>query len=184
MTEQQRNGIFLSHASEDKENIVEPFIKCLENAGISNIWYDKNQIEEGHSIIREINRGLENSKIGIVIITPHFIRKSFTNWELDCLTYLMIYNRIRLIPLIKNIAKEEIIKKYSLMAPLRFVEIINECDPTLIEHIRNYLEMGNTLIHNPNTHEIILNKESKISKVIKKSTHKYNITNIDDIDKQ
>ena len=80
--------------------------------------------------------------------------------------------------------KEEIIKKYSLIAPLRFIEITNECDPELIEHIRNHLEMGNTLINNPNTHEIILNKESKLSNVIKKTIHKYNITNIDDIDKE
>jgi hypothetical protein len=83
LNEQQCDGIFLSHASEDKENVVEPFIDCLEKAGIHNIWYDKNQIEEGHSIIRKINKGLENSKIGIVIITPHFIRKDFTNWELE-----------------------------------------------------------------------------------------------------
>jgi hypothetical protein len=33
--------IFLSHASEDKEKIVVPFIECLEEGGISNIWYDK-----------------------------------------------------------------------------------------------------------------------------------------------
>ena len=184
MTEQQCHGIFLSHASEDNDAIVEPFIRCLEKAGISNIWYDNNQIAEDHSIIEKINKGLENSKVGIVIITPNFIRKPFTNWELECLTYLMIYSRIRLIPLRKNITKEDIIKKYSLLAPFICPEITNECDPKLIEHINNSLEMGNTLINNPNTYEIILNQEPEISKVIKKTTHKYNITNIDNIDKE
>ena len=103
MTEQQCNGIFISHATEDKEHIVEPFINCLEEAGISDIWYDKNQIEEGQSIIRKINNGLKNSKIGIVIITPHFLKKFFATWELDTLTYLNIKRKIRLIPLYKDI---------------------------------------------------------------------------------
>ena len=184
MPEQQCNGIFISHASEDNESIVEPFIKCLEKAGISNIWYDKNQIAEDHSIIREINKGLENSKIGIVIITPNFVRKPFTNWELECLTQLMIYSRIRLIPLRKDITKEEIIKKYSLLIPFTLPEITNECDTKLIETILNRLEMGNTLINNPNTYEIILNQEPEISKVIRKTTHKFDTINIDNIDKE
>ena len=102
MTDRERNGIFLSDASEDKEKIVEPLIECLESGGITDIWYDKNEIEEGHSIIRKINKGLSTSKIGILVITPNFIGKHFTNWELDCLLYLMIYNKIRLIPLMKK----------------------------------------------------------------------------------
>lgn len=183
LLEQQCNGIFISHASKDKENVVEPLINCLENAGISNIWYDKYQIEEGHSIIRKINEGLENSKIGIVIITPHFIKKPFTKWELDCLVYLTIYNEIRLIPLLRNITKEEILKKNRLMAPLRFIEISTECDPIMIEHLRNYLDIGDTLIDNPNDHEITqIQEPNKTTKVIKKTIHKYNISNIDDID--
>ena len=92
--------IFQSHASEDKESIVEPLIECLKKGGISNVWYDKNEIEEGHSIIRKINEGLSRFlKIGILIITPNFINKEFTNWELECLLFLTIYNKIRLIHL-------------------------------------------------------------------------------------
>lgn len=88
MTDRKCNGIFLSHASEDKEKVVEPLIECLESGGISNIWYDKNEIEEEHSIIRKINEGLSTSKIGIIVITPNFIGKHFTNWELvSCISH-------------------------------------------------------------------------------------------------
>ena len=180
MTEQQCNGIFISHATEDKEHIVEPFINCLEEAGISDIWYDKNQIEEGQSIIRKINNGLKNSKIGIVIITPHFLKKFFATWELDTLTYLNIKRKIRLIPLYKDITVDEILNDNILLTPLRFVELSNDCDPKLIEHIRNHLEMGNTLIDNPNNHEFIIDQEPKITyPVIKTLTIKFNIEKID-----
>jgi hypothetical protein len=75
----------LSHASEDKEQIVKPLIKCLKDRGVDDIWYDEYQIEEGYSIIRKINKGLSNSKIGLVVFTPNFIEKDFSSWELDCL---------------------------------------------------------------------------------------------------
>lgn len=155
MTDQECNGIFLSHASEDKEKIVEPLIECLKSGGISNIWYDKNEVEEGHSIIRKINEGLSNSKIGIIVLTPNFIGKHFTNWELECLLWLMIYNKIRLIPLMKNINREQIVEKYPLMNPLLFKEILDDCDEELIQHINNYLLKGNFLINHPNNQVII-----------------------------
>jgi hypothetical protein len=127
----------------------------LKSGGISNIWYDKNEVEEGHSIIRKINEGLSNSKIGIIVLTPNFIGKHFTNWELECLLWLMIYNKIRLIPLMKNINREQIVEKYPLMNPLLFKEILNDCDEELIQHINNYLLKGNFLINHPNNQVII-----------------------------
>lgn len=188
MTDRKCNGIFLSHASEDKEKVVEPLIECLESGGISNIWYDKNEIEEEHSIIRKINEGLSTSKIGIIVITPNFIGKHFTNWELECLVYLMIYNKIRLIPLMKNINREQIIEKYPFMNPLLFKEILEECDEELIQHINKYLQKGNSLINQPNN-EIIIDAYNP------KKSNNYSINNtklisnelnplISDIDKE
>jgi hypothetical protein len=71
------------------------------------------------------------------------------------------------------------------LAPLRFKEISNECDPELIEHIRNHLTIGDTLIDHPNNHEIILNQESKKTiSVIKEVKIRFDISDIDDIKKE
>ena len=142
--------IFLSHASEDKESIVEPLIECLKKGGISNVWYDKNEIEEGHSIIRKINEGLSRSKIGILIITPNFINKEFTNWELECLLFLTIYNKIRLIPLRKYLSNEAILSRYPLMRTSLIKELGDNCDENMIDHIRKYLEKGTSILEHPN----------------------------------
>lgn len=155
----RRKGIFLSHASEDKREIVDPLIECLENGGIQGIWYDKREIQTGQSIIQMINQGLANSKMGIVVLTPNFIEKPFSTWELDCLVYHMIYNKIRLIPLLKNISRERILEMYPLMSPLLFKEI-GECDNELIQHIKQRKLKGTSIVDNPNS-EIASGKRTK-----------------------
>lgn len=155
----KRKGIFLSHASEDKQEIVDPLIECLESRGIQGIWYDKREIRTGQSIIRMINQGLANSKMGIVVLTPNFIEKPFSTWELDCLVYLMIYNKIRLIPLLKNISRERILEMFPLMYPLLFKEI-GECNDELIQHIKQRKLSGTSIVDNPNS-EIARRKPTK-----------------------
>jgi hypothetical protein len=63
LTTIDKKNIFISHASEDKERVVEPFIQCLEQDGITNIWYDKDQIEGGDLVVQRINEGLSTSKM-------------------------------------------------------------------------------------------------------------------------
>lgn len=48
--------VFISHASEDKKSFVEPLCERLENEKIK-LWYDKNEILWGDSIVRKINQG-------------------------------------------------------------------------------------------------------------------------------
>lgn len=176
--------IFLSHASKDKEKIVEPLIECLEKGGISNIWYDKDEIKEGHSIIRKINEGLSRSKIGILVITPNFMNKEFTNWELECLLFLTIYNKIRLIPLRKYVSIETILSKYPLMSTLLIKEIGDNCDESMISHIRAYLEMGISIIDHPNNELYSDQYQNKFTEATESrsitSTLKANISDIDE----
>jgi hypothetical protein len=74
--------IFISHASEDKQTIVEPLVKVLEDNGIS-YWYDKNDIGWGDSIVAKINEGLETSKYIVFIISRTFLSKKWTQIELN-----------------------------------------------------------------------------------------------------
>jgi len=67
-----KKDIFISHASEDKNKIVEPLVQTLEENGIS-CWYDKKDIAWGDSIVGEVSEGLISSKYVVFIITrEHF----------------------------------------------------------------------------------------------------------------
>lgn len=74
--------IFISHASEDKKEIVEPLVQVLKENGIS-CWYDKDDIAWGDSIVGEISEGIESSKYVVFIITRTFLAKKWTHLELN-----------------------------------------------------------------------------------------------------
>lgn len=74
--------VFISHASEDKEAVVRPLANALKEKGL-NVWYDEFELKIGDSLRRKIDQGLAKSRFGIVVISRSFIKKGWTNYELD-----------------------------------------------------------------------------------------------------
>lgn len=100
--------IFISHASEDKESVVRPLANALANRGL-NVWFDEFELRIGDSLRRKIDQGLANSKFGIVVISRNFIRKGWTNYELDGLITKAITNQQIILPIWHEITKQEVI---------------------------------------------------------------------------
>jgi hypothetical protein len=67
---------FISHASEDKDEVVRPLAMVLQRFG-AKIWYDEFSLEIGDSLSESIDRGLSRSRYGIVVVSPSFLK---TNW--------------------------------------------------------------------------------------------------------
>jgi len=68
--------IFISHASEDKDDIVRPLVSELKRLDFK-VWYDESALKVGDSLRRSIDKGLTNSRYGAVILSPSFFAK---NW--------------------------------------------------------------------------------------------------------
>ncbi|MDC7127309.1 MAG: toll/interleukin-1 receptor domain-containing protein [Spirochaetales bacterium] len=77
--------LFICHASEDKESLVRPLVELLKNENIE-VWYDEFSLKLGDSIRRAIDKGLSQSRFGAVVISPSFLKKQWTQYELDGLT--------------------------------------------------------------------------------------------------
>jgi hypothetical protein len=73
---------FISHASEDKNDFVRPLADALRHQHLE-VWYDEFSLKVGDSLRRSIDRGLSQSGFGIVILSPDFFRKQWSQWELD-----------------------------------------------------------------------------------------------------
>ncbi len=101
--------VFISHASEDKETFVKPFVDELKKLDIV-VWYDNDTIKWGDSIRKKIDEGLRNSRFGIVVISNDFIRKYWTNHELDGLFNLEESGVSRILPIWHNITKAEVVR--------------------------------------------------------------------------
>ena len=75
--------VFISHASEDKEDVVRPPAQALVTKGLK-VWYDEFELKIGDSLRRKIDRGLAKSHFGIVVLSKSFIKKYWCPLKIDC----------------------------------------------------------------------------------------------------
>lgn len=101
--------VFISHASEDKDEIVRPLAEALRNGGLV-VWYDEFELRIGDSLRRKIDSGLVRSRFGVVVLSQAFFRKGWTNYELDGLVTRAVSGEQVLLPVWHNINKKEVIQ--------------------------------------------------------------------------
>lgn len=102
------HDVFISHASEDKEEIVRPLALALIEKGL-DVWYDEFSLRIGDSLRQKIDRGVASSKIGLVVLSPSFIAKGWTNYELDGIVTRTVSGEQTLLPIWHNITKQQVI---------------------------------------------------------------------------
>lgn len=115
--EQKKYDVFISHASEDKEDFVRPFVNCLKKNGI-NVWYDEFELEIGDSLRRAIDNGLKNSRYGIVILSEAFFIKEWPQKELDGLFAREVNGEKVILPIWHKISKNEVLKYSPIIADM------------------------------------------------------------------
>lgn len=74
--------VFISHACEDKEAVARPLALGLRSRGV-DVWFDEFSISLGDSLSACIDRGLLSCDVGIIIVSPSFIKKQWTQRELS-----------------------------------------------------------------------------------------------------
>lgn len=111
----RKYDVFISHASEDKDEIVRPLAKSLQSKGL-NVWYDEFELRIGDSLRQKIDKGLANSRFGIVVLSKNFIRKGWTNYELDGIITKSINGQQIMHPIWHKITKQEVIDYSPSMA--------------------------------------------------------------------
>ena len=100
--------VFISHASEDKDEIVRPLAVALQKLGLK-VWFDEFELKIGDSLRRKIDKGLSNSRFGIVVLSQSFFKKGWTNYELDGLVTRAVTDEQILLPIWHKITKQEVI---------------------------------------------------------------------------
>ncbi|MET3477010.1 DnaB-like helicase C-terminal domain-containing protein [Variovorax atrisoli] len=101
--------VFISHASEDKDSIARPLAEGLRSRGL-RIWLDEMDLKLGDSLRRGIDDGLAESRYGVVVLSPHFLRKEWTQKELDGFVALEDGSRKVILPVWHQVSREDILK--------------------------------------------------------------------------
>ena len=100
--------VFISHASEDKEDVARPLAEALEARGLF-VWYDEFSLRLGDSLRRSIDRGVARSRFGVVILSPNFFHKNWTQYELDGLVTRAMADEQDILPIWHQVTKQEVI---------------------------------------------------------------------------
>jgi hypothetical protein len=69
----ERRDLFLCHAWDDREGSAAELSNSLQSNGAS-VWFSEKDVPLGTLLIREIDKGLKNSRIGIVLVTPALLK--------------------------------------------------------------------------------------------------------------
>jgi len=99
--------VFISHASEDKEDFADRLYHELDSRGLK-VWYDSISIKWGESLRSKIDEGLRKSSFGIVILSNDYIRKGWTQYELDGLFQREMTGGKIILPIWHKITKDEV----------------------------------------------------------------------------
>ncbi len=100
--------VFISHASEDKDDFVRPLAFALRSYGLK-VWYDEFSLSFGQSLSESIDKGLAKSRYGLVIISPNFIAKPWPKRELRGLTARDVNEENIILPIWHNVTKDEVL---------------------------------------------------------------------------
>lgn len=138
--------IFISHASEDKNDFVRPLASKLQEQHVA-VWYDEFSLKPGDSLRRSIDIGLTKSRYGIVILSQNFFNKKWTQWELDGLIQRQNSERSNLIlPIWHNITGKEVISYSPSLADKIAIRSNQGLDVIVRELLKVIKPEGSTLI--------------------------------------
>ncbi|MBK7378983.1 MAG: toll/interleukin-1 receptor domain-containing protein [Ignavibacteriales bacterium] len=66
--------VFLCHAWDDRKGVAQELYDFLESKGVS-VWFSEKDVLLGSPLLREIDKGLAKSRVGIVLVTPSFLER-------------------------------------------------------------------------------------------------------------
>lgn len=104
-----RHDLFISHASEDKDEFVRPLAEALQALGVS-VWYDEFQLKVGDSLRRSIDKGLADSRFGVVVLSGAFFAKNWPQYELDGLVAREMNGVKVILPVWHRVTKDEVMR--------------------------------------------------------------------------
>lgn len=72
--QRELRDVFLCHAWDDRQGAAHELHDLLESHNVS-VWFSEKDVGLGVPLLRAIDKGLANSRVGIVLVTPALLRR-------------------------------------------------------------------------------------------------------------
>jgi predicted RNA-binding Zn-ribbon protein involved in translation (DUF1610 family) len=99
--------VFISHASEDKDDFVRPLAEALRSLGVS-VWYDEFSLRLGDSLRESIDKGIAHSRRGVVMLSRAFFAKRWPQEELNGLWAREVEEGSIILPVWLDVTKADV----------------------------------------------------------------------------
>lgn len=120
--------VFISHANDNKEEFVNALTTVLGRLGIS-VWYDANSLDWGDDWKLQIRNGLKKCRFGIVVISPEFLGREWTEKELNELLQRQNESGEKVVlPLLYRMTIDDLKKNYPKVADIQTRTVTTETD--------------------------------------------------------
>lgn len=145
VTEPFEKDAFICHASEDKDDFVRPLAEALLEKKVK-IWYDEFSLKMGDSLRRTIDKGLLDSRYGIVVLSKHFFEKEWPERELDGLVSREDGKEKVILPIWHGVSENDV-KKYSPTLAGKYAAVSNKGLNYVVEEILRVIQPESLFEH-------------------------------------
>jgi hypothetical protein len=97
---------FLSYAGEDSKFATE-IVGGLKSRGFK-VWYAPLQLKVGQILLDSVEKGMRESRSGILLLSSTYLSKGWTNYEMDILIRQSIEKKKKLFPIWHGVTKEDV----------------------------------------------------------------------------
>lgn len=101
---------FISYATEDNDFVTEIAYGMKAN-GLS-VWFAPLSLKVGDKLLDSIEKGLIDSRSGILVLSKDYLSKNWTSYEMDILVRQHIEKNKKIFPVWLGVTKKEIEKKH------------------------------------------------------------------------
>lgn len=116
--------VFLCHAWDDRQGPAKELHELLLSRNVS-VWFSEKDVGLGVPLMRAIDKGLANSRIGLVLVTPALLRRlpqeGIADKELSALLA-----RERLVPIVHNTTYEALREVSPMLASRSGLSTVEE----------------------------------------------------------
>jgi hypothetical protein len=99
-TEPDLRDVFLCHAWDDRQGAAKELHSLLVEAGV-RVWFSEKDLGLGIPMMRAIDKGLANSRIGLVLVTPALLDRLPKEGVADKELSVLLANN-QLVPIVHN----------------------------------------------------------------------------------
>ena len=151
--------VFISHATEDKD-FADPLAHKLCGAGL-RVWYDAFELRVGDSLNEKINFGLSRSRFGVVVLSPKFFLKHWTQIEMNGFVARQTTGERVILPIWHRITKNEIIEQAPPLADIIALNSSTQSMEDIVGEIVEKVSTGESLNIRPDSPVSIANQTGR-----------------------